>query len=337
MELPYDTGAALDDWIQGGDGDVRALLRSSYWWVDSAEILALVEWMRSWNAASPEAPVHLVGFDLQRPGRSAAALGPLLAELDPARLAEVAPILAAVEAGSTARADAEAATTALTELDAALAGRAESAAVRARDHLAVVLQSLDVLRWCDAPTGGCATIKRDVFMAANARRLLDRDGAKGLVWAHNGHVAHAVHADGWHPMGELLRQEATDPADVASILLEFDRGGFVAPAGGAGQEGPARALAHLGGREVAVYRLGPAPPETLASVFASVGRPLWFLDLGMASDPAIADFFRTHRAVQEYGALPPTEARSVSDAVAVPDGWDAVVFVAELAPYSFLD
>ncbi|GJQ29209.1 MAG: hypothetical protein HBSAPP03_10930 [Phycisphaerae bacterium] len=60
----------LTSYVLGGEGDPRALIAGMYFWTwDTEEVLAMVEWMRGYNAAQREAGreqrITFTGFDMQ--------------------------------------------------------------------------------------------------------------------------------------------------------------------------------------------------------------------------------------------------------------------------------
>ena len=57
----------LNDYVLKGEGDPRALLKGMYFWTwDTEEVLAMIEWMRRFNAAG-KGRVTFTGFDMQFP------------------------------------------------------------------------------------------------------------------------------------------------------------------------------------------------------------------------------------------------------------------------------
>ena len=57
----------LDAYVLGGDGDPEELIRGMYFWTwRTEEVLAMVEWMRAYNARSNH-KIHFTGFDMQTP------------------------------------------------------------------------------------------------------------------------------------------------------------------------------------------------------------------------------------------------------------------------------
>lgn len=59
----------LNDYVLRGQGDPRALIKGMYFWTwDTEEVLAMVEWMRTYNQsalADGRRPVQFTGFDMQ--------------------------------------------------------------------------------------------------------------------------------------------------------------------------------------------------------------------------------------------------------------------------------
>jgi erythromycin esterase-like protein len=75
---------ALDDYIQGGRGDPRALLSGlKYWPYETEEMLAFVEWMRAFNAAHL-GRLQLVGFNMLKPDVPADSVHAFLRRVDSA-------------------------------------------------------------------------------------------------------------------------------------------------------------------------------------------------------------------------------------------------------------
>jgi erythromycin esterase len=314
MELPYGVGLRINDWLATGQGDLGELLQGSYWWLDSGELLALFAWMREHNVRHPERPVELFGFDVQRPEDSARALSE--------RLAQPQALLAALAAGGPRElADLEGASAELDQLRVQLAREP-----RALGHVEVLAQAVGLMRYCDrGANSGCMAVGRDEYMADNVLRRLEQTDARAVVWAHNGHVAHAPHADGWQPMGELLQASLGD--DYYAVAIEFDRGSFVALAGGVGQTGPVR------GR-VAEYTVGPAPEGTLAHALRPLGSP-WFLDL-RALPPELQAWLDERRALTEYGAVVPGPERPLASQDVLHEAYDGLLFVESTRGYTFL-
>lgn len=63
MELEPEAAGRIDAVLQGADGDLRALSRGSYFFLEADAIVELLEWMKAYNAQA-EHRVRVVGIDL---------------------------------------------------------------------------------------------------------------------------------------------------------------------------------------------------------------------------------------------------------------------------------
>jgi erythromycin esterase-like protein len=73
----------INDYVLGGPGDPRALIKGMYFWTwDTEEVLEMVEWMRRFNA-SKRGRIEFTGFDMQVPDTAAAIVRRYLATHDP--------------------------------------------------------------------------------------------------------------------------------------------------------------------------------------------------------------------------------------------------------------
>lgn len=65
IEASTPESYALNDYVLEGKGDPKALIGGMYFWTwNTEEVLAMVEWMRRWNA-SHDRKVQFTGFDMQ--------------------------------------------------------------------------------------------------------------------------------------------------------------------------------------------------------------------------------------------------------------------------------
>src|SRR5688572_21336014 len=89
IEASTPEAYALDAYVQGGPGDPKALIGGMYFWTwNTEEVLALVEWMRAFNAAG-KGPLHFTGFDMQTPDLAMEIVTGFLKGVDPERAQEV--------------------------------------------------------------------------------------------------------------------------------------------------------------------------------------------------------------------------------------------------------
>jgi len=322
IEMPHAAAARIDAWIAGGEGRPEPLLQGSYWWVDSREILELVLWMRRFNEGVDEPHrVHFFGFDTQKPEASEQALVAFLAKADPD--AKPADLLR----------DRERLPDALRTMADRVRAAGATAYEAALADAAVLAENARMQRSCHGKAG-CLAVLRDGFMAENLQGIAAIPDRKVFAWAHNGHVAHVEHADGWRSMGSYLREALGDR--YVAVGFEYERGSFIAPAGGWGQTTRTRRLAHLGGRLVAEYTTPAPPDDALVRWLARVGHDLYFLPLaGAAAVPEVRSLFDQTRKLHEYGAGVPSQEGHFASQDRVPDAFDALLFVRETHGYAF--
>jgi erythromycin esterase-like protein len=80
----------LNDYVLGGEGDPRALIKGMYFWTwNTEEVLEMVEWMRRFNMEK-RGRIEFTGFDMQTPDTAAAIVRRFLARHEPAWAESVA-------------------------------------------------------------------------------------------------------------------------------------------------------------------------------------------------------------------------------------------------------
>jgi erythromycin esterase len=162
-------------------------------------------------------------------------------------------------------------------------------------------------------------ISRDRIMAENLRWLLEQEGpdAKMVAWAHNGHVS-TGNALPFVPLGRNLRQALGDSLFVFGLV--FNQGSFQAMDGGGD---PPRGLI--------VHTVPPARPGTLDAVLASVGKPLYALDVrDTPRDSPLGALFRETRHSRQIGAV--YAPNYTDDKLTLAEEFDGVFFVDTSTP-----
>jgi erythromycin esterase len=211
---------AINEYVLHGTGSARAALDGIYFWsLNTEEMLALIEWMRRWNAdPAHDRKVEFAGFDMQKTPvardnvvafvnrverrRAGTILEPLLSSTEPssAALADLAKRFDASQVAWTAATDSVAYATArhdLTILQQEAARRTEGTVFgrfEARDR-----DMADNIQWISSHQPG------DVRM---------------VVWAHNVHVA--LDIESRRNMGNHLRARLGD--DYVAFGLLFGHG-----------------------------------------------------------------------------------------------------------------
>ena len=153
---------------------------------------------------------------------------------------------------------------------------------------------------------------RDQSMAENIKWIADQNpGARIIVWAHNGHVAHgSMHS--YAPMGSYLRK-MFGPQYVA-FGFAFNEGSFQAVETGKGLHD---------------FSLSAAPEGSLDATLASAGLPLMALDLRTPpKNPTAAEWLKAAHPTRSIGAVFSVHqaANYFADAPA-PEMFDVLLFV----------
>ena len=273
---------AINDYVLHGTGDPKAGLDGIYFWTwNTEEVLAMIEWMRAWNAdaAHQQGPVpRLRHADLARrtrqrrrvPGqgragrRAGAGRTARGAEQpDRERRGRQAPATTIASASATGSPRSPARSTAT-----AKRGRSRPAR-RSRRRLATTSRSCSrPPRYLESAPAAPATASnvRDRSMAANVQWILDHQpaGTRMVVWAHNGHIANQL--GGLVNMGSQLRKQFK--TGYVNFGFVFSQGSFQAIQMQGGSRGSLNEIS-----------LGE-PPESHASVaFARTDKPVLVLDL----------------------------------------------------------
>jgi erythromycin esterase len=316
---------AIDRYVQTGEGDPKAAIKGIYFWTwDTEEVLALVEWMRQYNAAHP-GKLGFVGFDMQTPTVAAGNALAYLDQVDPEASEREA--LTMFSRPWHAEAYAELDPAARTETTAALdrliarfderrstftAATSADAFADAQEDLVQVRQVVSVL---DA--GADAFAARDRAMADNVLHIAHRygEGTKAVLWAHNGHVTRT--RSQVDVMGKHLAQALGDR--YVSVGFTFDHGGFQA----LGLDGEAT----TGLRE---HRVGPAGKDDLEAALREVGPAVYALPLReLPKEGPAAEWLRSPRSMRHIGAVFAGDDLTSRVIEPVTDRFDVLVFVEE--------
>ena len=323
MEAGLGEDVALDDYIVSGKGEARGALRSSVyriWYTE--ELLAMVEWMRAWNAdPAHTTKLRFYGIDVQSPPAALSNVLAYLDRVDPATAArardQLAPLRKDLSRRDYARLPAatraalhDGITALLARFDAERAAWSQATSPRA---WLVARKAADMMRQSEAmfapPTGELAYDARDKGMAENAAWVLDQaePGARAILWAHNGHISRAGY-DGVVSVGQRLA--ARYRRDYVALGFVWNQGGF----GGFESGGP---WAH---------EVGPEAAGGLGATFASLGRPIAWIDLRTAPRGEVASWFAALHRTREIGALFTREAH-MDATTRLSACFDAVFFI----------
>jgi erythromycin esterase len=318
---------AINDYVLHGKGNARDALAGIYFWTwNTEEVLAMIEWMRAWNADPAHAQkVQFTGFDMQVPVVAHASVKAFVEQVAPAEaaalLAPLAPLAEMRARAEVARASPEARgklTAGLAALARAFdghrkawtaAGGGAAAYADARHDLTILEQATAM--YAAEGRGSSGFDARDRAMADNVGWLLEQTRAKLVVWAHNGHIANML--AGLANMGSHLR--ARYKGDYVNFGFVFGEGSF-------------QAIDFTkASRPLTKHTLGPAPAWNASTAFARTGKPLLVLDLrALPRRGAVHDWFAAPHPVRDTGAGFSSE-KSMTHLHVLPKLYDAVIYV----------
>lgn len=213
----------VDAYLQGGAGSAeQAALDLGFGVWATAEVAALLGWLRDWNQGRAGRPVRFIGVDIQ------SFDGPMTSLLDAARVMHAIDheyyVAEAMRLAPGGMPDADS----YTELQALLE-ELGSKLTKARPGdlgLASSARSaIQHLEMAGSPDPIAAMQVRDRAMAQNLLvHLESRPGSKAVLWAHNGHIARARYAGRVDSTGTHLAAALGER--YRPVLLTQGCGGF---------------------------------------------------------------------------------------------------------------
>ncbi|MEV6288068.1 erythromycin esterase family protein [Kribbella sp. NPDC051770] len=210
MEASESAALAVDAYVQGGPGDAPTVVSDlGFWTWRTEEIVAMVQWMRKYNADKPvDEQIRFIGVDPQKCSAALRVIRTYLELSAPERLELFDEGIAAeVDAGPGAKPDPK---RALVRECEALAGFlakhdapddvlvAAEQLVRAADVVCASKEHKDA--------GATTFAVRDRAMADAVSAFLHGNEIKAVLWAHNGHLAACRQSPELRPMGQYLRE-----------------------------------------------------------------------------------------------------------------------------------
>lgn len=345
IEANFLPSLAIDGYIKGGSGDAAELVHElGFWTWDTEEVIALVEWMRAYNA-DHAGQLSFYGFDVQDPrGTLAAALDYLegtdtlstpdfrepfqallnFDDLDEQEQAAQRPIINSPASITRMQRAAMDLYLYIERNEADL-----DAATSAHDYRIALGHALatawgftmalpaDSLRFHRSATD---TEVRDRAMADLVHwiRATQGEDERIMLWAHNAHVGKTRHKDRIRTMGMLLANELGD--DYMSIAFAFDRGAFQA------FPPPDSDLP----RTLTEFTVGPAEADWIGGVLAGYEQDMFYVDLrSLDCCPDAAAWFATPRRLRWTGAMYSDELEAMHPPYRIRDTFDAMIFVRE--------
>ena len=298
IEASYSACQNINDYVMGQTDDgAKALDSQGFWTWNTEEVRAMIDWMREYNkSVAADRRVKFVGFDIQVNDTGKGRLLEYLKRVAPERFAEVDAFFKVNidELVNTVFSKRDGAKEELEKLNglrkqyndlfvllelsgAKLAAKSsESEYEQMREYARVLAQYADAY----AQFGSGGTAARDLYMADNFRRIVEREqaGTRFVVWAHNGHIA-TGDSDGVYPtFGHHLRRFYGQK--YYALGFSFNQGSFQSRE--AQPKDP-------NNRMLRSFTVGPASVDSVDWFLAQLGAKILFVD------------FRSSRANAEVG------------------------------------
>lgn len=320
----------VNAYVQGGIGAARDAMRVMFRVWNTEEMLALVEWMRSYNATHPTQRVRFLGYDMQDHRTPADTLRAFLERKEPPLLDQFDELTGDYRAQSTSATPqipdsirARWARQAEVFWDLVSARRSAwlAGASTQADTVAVewAVQAANLLRQAARFNVALSSPERDSLMAANldwALRTVTPD-SRAVVWAHDVHVSHggdsALSFNGGAQMGAYLRRYGYDYR--ALTLLTYD-----------GAYSATRSFSDHRGIEADAF---PGPPASIEAALHRLARAEgtvgWIVDLRPARTDPRGEWLRRPRPIRHIGYAAYDYGFELS--AALPLEFDGIVFI----------
>lgn len=233
----------LNAYVAGGPGTAAEAMRVLFRVWNTSEVLAVVEWMREWNASHRTRPLRFIGYDMQDHRRPVDSLLAFLRDRDPAMVANAERLsqgyraraaFATPEVDAVERARWHAAADTLAREAATHRERWLAASTTRADSLRVewAVQSANLFRQAALLNATLNSPDRDSLMASNLAWALTRlyPEERAVVWAHDVHISRGgdpqLSFNGGAQMGTFLSRMF--PGDYRAISLLTQRGHYTA-------------------------------------------------------------------------------------------------------------
>jgi erythromycin esterase len=307
LECPFGEANDINRYIVDGIGDPKKALAGIYFYTwDTEEVLALIEWMRAYNAdPKNEKKVKFYGFDIQDPERAARVMLNYLKKVDPELWQSVKPKLAILEVqfsdpigmGRRPFIPEEYDQASLLEIKRVINAFHQNkeqytSATSKREWVWAKQHARQVEIWIEANIndGENYLDMRETGQAENIKWSLDFEGtaSKAIVWAHNCHVSNSAPEGQANQQGFYLRKMYGDQLKIFGLF--FNQGGFKA----IDVEMPSKGFYN--------FSVGNAPPGTLEHALASAQHALAVVDMHqLPKNGPIREWFYSKRPTRHSG------------------------------------
>lgn len=297
MEAPSAATHPVNAYVLHGDGDaLGAVAHLGFWTWKTEEVLAVIEWMRAYNADVPEDRwVRFTGIDPQRPAAAVDRLAAFLRRTAPEQavaLHDTLSLLATAQPGGLPELrrqliDGVGELTDLLASDRSGGAELDQAVEDAR----ILARTADLAGrpFLSEDMTESALATRDRHMADAVTTALDAGPGGVAVWAHNGHVMTGCYASGVPALGSHLRAYCGDA--YYALGLFFGKGAFRARRGDDASKPPAR------------NRISGGGPRSVEAQLAAACRRDHLVDLRAGKDvPAVNQWLNEPHYARSFGA-----------------------------------
>lgn len=223
IEAPFPIMNRINAYVQGGPGDAKAMLREmralEYPFWDAEELLAVIEWMREYNAhRGDRVAVQIAGFDVLEAYAASRSVLEYLNTVDPV-YAVMAQATYQCVAERPLFVDAECQTKAIQVRERLVIREAELTTLSSTAAFQEALHNSRVVVQSRYPFGQA----RDTAMSENVLWLREYRGStqKMILWSHSGHVSKG--SSSWagipQPMGMKLDEALGDEYFALTTLI----------------------------------------------------------------------------------------------------------------------
>lgn len=319
IEASMPDARRVNDYVLRGEGDPREALAGLYFWTwNTEEVLAMIEWMREYNA-SGLGRIEFWGFDIQYPTAAMDSVRSFIEEVEPGYLGtlskEIDAIEEAKEEAFANRGNRDEHYARWREVAARVLGHLEENRDRyleSTDELSVdwAIQNARIAhQGADMRLEGGRS--RDEYMADNVNWILDHSppDTKIVLWAHNGHV---TLDPTYRPMGTALAERHGE--DMTVFGFAFHEGEYTA----------------MGSEGLGTYGTSPSEAGSVEWVLKATGVPSFMLDLrNAARESALSGWLTEELDFRSIGAVAVEFAFWPS---VVTDMFDVLIFFDESHP-----
>jgi len=348
IEANFTEALVLNDYILTGKGNPTQLIGRMYFWTwYTKEFLALVEWMRNYNADPAHTnKIKFYGFDIQFTKGATEAITTYLKKTNDTLadlFQKISPTLLQLEFGNAYAAQTLNHRQFLQSSIESLIKYFETNCTRFEQltnkneyqitlqqiknlHYAILTQKMNLksLKFSRKQkmnrTELSGYVIRDSCMAQNVKWIYEFEGkSKIFLWAHNGHVAKAPMA--YRPMGEFLDKQYD--STYCSIGFDFNQGGF-------------QAKEPIGeDYQLKTFNVKPRK-ESLAFQLLKINYPISLLNLSAMkpADYQLKWLLNDVQTIRSIGALfyPESEGYFLADLKNLNQLFDALIFIDKTTP-----